>query len=128
MLKWIPSWKDKYASFEIFLDSAREEDNYLIEKGIYIDSLLRWEAAYGKQMTAMCSEVFFDKPQNACDHVFEWLGVRPFKLANFDKLRSTKSLPMKPETRKLLQEFYAPYNERLFEHLSWSPRWSDNNV
>jgi hypothetical protein len=126
MMKWIPGWKDKYASFESFLDSAREEDNYLIEKGIYIDPITRWDTAFDEQMVVLCSEMFFSDPQGTCNIIFDWFGVEPFQLESFDKLRSTESLPMKPETRKMLEEFYAPYNWRLFRYLIWIPRWSDD--
>ena len=32
---------------------------------------------------------------------------------------------MKPETRRRLQEFYAPHNRRLYELLDWNLGWDD---
>jgi hypothetical protein len=128
MQKWIPGWKDKYISFESFLNSAREEDNYLIEKGIYIEPLLKWEVAFGEQMKVISSEAFFNESQVTCDVIFDWLGVGSFKLEGFEKLRSTESSPMKSETRDMLKEFYLPYNKRLFEHFGWLSGWWNNGT
>jgi len=119
MQKWIPNWKNKYDSFDSFLNSAREEDNYLIEKGIYINALSRWYDAFGEQLLIVESETLFNESQEACDGIFEWLGVKPFKLDKFSKLNSSSVSSMKPETRRMLQEFYAPYNQEVYRLLGY---------
>lgn len=123
MEKWIPNWKGKYDSFDDFLTSAREEDNYLIEKGIYVRALSKWLDAFGERMMVVGSEVLFNKPQDVCDNIFEWLGVDPFVLESFKKLNSSSVSSMKPQTREMLEEFYAPYNQELYDLLGCEIQW-----
>lgn len=125
MRKWIPGWKPKYTSFETFLNSAREEDNYLIEKGIYVEPLSKWLDAFSRQVMVISSEILLSEPQTICDNVFEWLGVKPFELESFEKLNTGENSPMKLETREMLEEFYAPHNQRLYDLLGYKMGWTD---
>ena len=119
MEKWISGWKNKYSSFDNFLNSAKEEDNYLIEKGIYVRSLSKWLDAFGKQVMIVSSEMLFNRPQIVCDDIFKWLEIDPFMLENFKKLNSSSVSSMKPQTREMLKEFYEPYNQELYNLLGY---------
>ena len=122
--KWIPGWKDKYSSFEDFIDSAHEEDNYLIEKGIYVNPLARWLRYFGEdKVLVVQSEEFFSRSQDICDEIFQYLGVESFALEDFKKLNSTSKSSMKEETRDMLREFYAPYNKILYRLLGREMSW-----
>ena len=127
MKKYIPNWKDKYDSFEDFLNSAREEDNYLIEKGIYALPLFKWLDAFEDRVMVIKSETLFETPQDVCDYLFDWLGVDPFKLKSFEKLNSTSSLTIKPQTRKMLKAFYSSYNEELYDLLGYRMQWENQD-
>jgi hypothetical protein len=125
MRKWIPDWKNKYDSFENFLNSAREEDNYLIEKGIYVRPLSKWFDVFGSQVMVIESETLFKAPQKICDDIFSWLGVDAFELKNFEKLNSSSLSTIKPQTRKTLKAFYASYNKELYELIGYKMQWED---
>ena len=62
--------------------------------------------------------------------VFKWLGVPPFKIpSEKTKLVTTYSSKLKRETRKMLEDFYAPYNQRLYKLLGneWQGIWDWNS-
>jgi len=131
MQKWIPGWKNKYDSFENFINSAREEDNYIIEKGIYISALSRWMDMFKEQLAIIKSEEFFEQSQKTCDSIFEHLEIEPFKLKNFKKMNSSTTSHIKQETREMLLDFYKPYNKQLCDLLGCETIWEnqeENNV
>lgn len=121
--KWIPGWKNKYSSFEDFIDSAREEDNYLIEKGIYVNPLRSWLKYFGEQILIVESERLFNNSQFVCDDIFRHLEIEPFKIDNFKKLNKTSVSSMEQKTRDMLKEFYEPHNKELYNLLGYKMSW-----
>ena len=65
----------------------------------------------------------------ATGKVFKWLGVPPFEISVEEKrLVTTYSSVLKPETRRMLEDFYAPHNRRLYKLLGseWQGIWDWN--
>ncbi len=50
----------------------------------------------------------------------EWKTIMAMPVRNSN---SAKYEPMRPETRQLLEEFYAPFNKKLADMLG-DPRWA----
>jgi hypothetical protein len=117
MKKWISGWNKKYSSFEDFINCAREEDYYLIEKGIYSKWLYEWYTLFNN-VHIVVAEDLFEKPQETYNKLFDFLGMEHHKISKFEKLRGTDREPMKKETRKYLEGFYHFYNEDLRDYSS----------
>ena len=61
--------------------------------------------------------------------IFKWLGIPPFQLpAAKAGMSTTYSSALKHETRKMLEVFFAPYNQRLYKLLGdeWQDIWDWN--
>lgn len=123
--KWIPNWGNQYSSFEHFITSAYEEDNYLIEKGIYITMLSKWFKEFPGQVMVVESESLFNDSQNTCNLIFDYLGIKQFELESFKKLNNSSISIINPTAKEILQEFYRPYNEELYSFLGYRMSWDD---
>ena len=61
---------------------------------------------------------------NTLKKVFEFLNVPDFKIKDIEKKNVRKYDKMLPETRKLLIEYYKPYNKKLEEFLNMKFNWN----
>ena len=52
-------------------------------------------------------------PQQTLDQVFDFLGVRPFRVGNLKNRNVGNYKKMNEDTRKFLIEYFKPHNERL---------------
>ncbi|KAI2499746.1 [heparan sulfate]-glucosamine 3-sulfotransferase-like protein [Fragilaria crotonensis] len=62
--------------------------------------------------------------------IFKWLGVPPYEISAQKKgMVTTYSSTLKPGTRQLLEDFYYPYNQRLYKLLGedWQGIWDRNS-
>ncbi len=98
--------------------------NAYVERGMYLDQLLRWEELFGRErLLFVRSEDSFADPVGVVGQVTGFLGLEPHpgplpaakNVASYDT--------MKPETRRRLREVYAEPNRRLEEHLGRDLQW-----
>jgi hypothetical protein len=86
-------------------------------RGLYALQLLPWIAEYGisNLMVLSIGAIKGDRAQGTMDSVFQFVGLPPHKLADTTpkNTRPTEA-PMDEKARQMLQDFYEPYNERLF--------------
>jgi hypothetical protein len=69
-------------------------------------------------------------PDAEYQKVLKFLGLAPYPLKDAKpKVQSKYSSSMDPETRKKLEQFFAPYNERLYEMLGgdWPGYWDSKD-
>jgi hypothetical protein len=112
-----------------------------IGRSMYVIQLRHWLAAYkeagktpAQEMLLMASESLFEHPSEEYANVLKFLGLpdqsapSPFPYAHQSK---QEQVPIKEDTRKMLQEFFAPYNQRLFDLLAengfqgnWKAYWT----
>lgn len=69
------------------------------------------------------SEAFFAKPVAEYQRLLEFLGLRSFEPANFSQHNARPGDPMAAGTRRMLEQYYQPHNERLAGLLGRSPQW-----
>ena len=62
------------------------------------------------------------KVQATMDGVFEFIGLPPHDLEDFEKQNSRDYDEMDSDIRQLLEEFYAPCNVALMNMLGWAMR------
>ena len=115
---------------------ALEDENYAwnygqhssyLARGLYADQLLRWSKFFGKeQMLVLKSEDFFRRPADTLKLVCDFLGLPdwepdPSELGK--KRNSGKYEKMDPATRRWLEDFFEPHNQRLYEYLGTDLGW-----
>ena len=108
-------------------DEAYAADTFyqnILARGFYADQLEIWfEIFQKKQILIIPSEDLALKPDQVLTKVFEFLDLPYFKIKDFTRQNKREYLPMKDETRKLLIEFYKPYNKKLFGMLDCKFDW-----
>ena len=65
--------------------------------------------------------------------IVEWLHLSPHPLPQqphqLQKMVTQyRTEPLRPETKRMLQEFYEPYNQRLYQLLGWNTNTSNTNM
>ncbi len=96
----------------------------ILARGFYADQLKIWfEKFQKKQILIIPSEDLALKPDQVLAKVFEFLDLPYFKIKDFTRQNKREYHPMKDETRKLLVEFYKPYNKKLFDMLGRKFDW-----
>jgi hypothetical protein len=96
----------------------------ILARGFYADQLEIWfEKFQKKQLLIIPSEDLAQNPDQVLTKVFEFLDLPYFKIKDFTRQNKREYLPMKDETRKLLIEFYKPYNKKLFGMLDRKFDW-----
>ena len=115
-------WKKE--SFEAALaESFRgENDSFraIVEKGVYIKQIRNLLRYYDRsQLFIGIAEKFKREPVAETRKVFEFLGVTPMDVEAEHRHVRKYSSPMKDTTRELLENFYEPYNEELYDFLGY---------
>ncbi len=124
MERWVPGWKGKYKSFRDFLDSAGEENYFIIKKGIYADSLKKWfKVIPENHFIIIGTEGFSVRTQDIYSKVLAILGMEDYQLPTIEFFRLSSNPPMSPEIRQELLDLYRPYNEELYELLNLRMDW-----
>jgi hypothetical protein len=96
----------------------------ILARGFYADQLKIWFEKFQKQQILIIpSEDLAQKPDQVLTKVFEFLDLPYFKIKDFTRQNKREYHPMKDETRKLLVEFYKPYNKKLFDMLGRKFDW-----
>jgi hypothetical protein len=113
---------EHYASFE------HQRLSYL-SRGIYVDQLLRWSEFFDReQMLVLKAEDFFKNPRDTLMLVLEFLGLPGWEPAA-EELEGAKrneggyEREMDPATRKRLEEYFEPHNNRLYDFLGTDFGW-----
>ena len=96
----------------------------ILARGFYADQLKIWFEKFQKnQLLMIPSEDLAQKTDHILTKIFEFLDLPYFKIKDLTKQNKREYPPMKAETRKLLIEFYRPYNEKLYnlinQHFDW---------
>eukprot|EP00051_Salpingoeca_urceolata_P027539 m.481937 g.481937 ORF g.481937 m.481937 type:complete len:396 (+) comp22389_c0_seq1:127-1314(+) len=125
----------KYASIECFYKRFFQHSLPRLALGVYIDPLKVWWRYFKpEQVFVMRTETLASSPRRVYDKLFEFLGVGPAPKQILDAIASQErgnvnaaaaNVTMLPKTRKLLDDFYAPHNKRLFAALRAHNVWTD---
>jgi hypothetical protein len=122
--RWVPEWEKAYGSFRKYWEAAKESDYYLIDKGIYVDTLCRWQKYYSKdQLLVLCSETLRAKTSVTYQKVLAFLDMPVHELSEIKFLRSNPYSLMSENLKAEISAFYQPYNQRLYDVLGYSMGW-----
>ena len=99
------------------------EFNYL-RHGTYVDKLENWLKSFRREQFCIVENKDLSKtPQQVLDKIFEFLNVPHFNLRQEERWNVGKYKKMKESTRKTLEDFFKPYNERLYKLLGQNFSW-----
>lgn len=94
-------------------------------RGQYAEQLERALALVpAERVHVIQSEAFFRHPADEYRRLVSFLGLRPCELAGFGQHNSRPGSPMDPKTRRMLEEHYAPHDQRLARLLGSPLQWS----
>ena len=119
---------EEYVAWDNYLQKANEGP---VGRSMYVVQLLHWYKALraigrdpSKEILVVRNEDLKEDPQAVLDQIYTFLGVSsesliPEKTKQYMKSKYQNG-NMSNETKRMLQEFYRPYNERLYDLLGWT--------
>lgn len=108
-----------------FSQGLRPRHHYsYLARGLYVDQLMQWEKSFSKkQFLILETDELYLNPQKIVNRVFRFLGIPEYDLTDIAKHNVGSYPEMSPDTRKMLIEYFRPYNERLGQHLNTKFDW-----
>jgi hypothetical protein len=111
-----------------FEEAIEQQDSSYLSRGIYVDQLLRWFALFSReQMLILKSEDFFERPVEHLKVVLNFLELPDLQpeASELQQRRHTGTYrqEMDPSTRRRLEAYFEPYNNRLYECLGVDFGW-----
>lgn len=105
-------------------EKAIEGKSTYLEKGNYAWKLKKWMKVFPReQFHIVQSEKLNERPQETMDGIFKFLGLTSYKLNVYEQHNSGDYSKMNPKTRKILVDYYKPYNEELYQFLGTNYNW-----
>ncbi len=116
---------DKTLANEDYIGIPRAYYSY-VEQGIYVDQLRRWTEVFPReQMLVLSSEQWFRNSEDTYRRIVKFLGLPDWAPEEFKREHSIPHAPIPEDARLLLQDYFRPHNERLFEFLGEDFGWND---
>jgi hypothetical protein len=110
----------------LLFNEANESSKYrnILARGIYVDQLLRWSKFFDdKQILVLKSEDFYRHTTGTMKLVQNFLDL-PYRKLDLQPYKTKYSYePMDSATRRQLEAYFAPHNQRLYEYLGVDFRW-----
>jgi hypothetical protein len=96
-----------------------------LAKGIYADQFQYWCKFFDReQMLVLKSEDFFARLPQSLGTVLDFLGLPEWEPEALEvRNKGVYEQEMNPATRKRLEEFFEPHNQRLYEYLGRDFPW-----
>jgi hypothetical protein len=105
-------------------DSFNHRHYSYLARGVYVDQLKAFEKYFPReQMLVIKSEGMFEKTPEIFARTLDFLGLPSWQPEKFAPSNVGKYSNMNPQTRKWLEEYFAPHNQRLYEYLGEDFGW-----
>ena len=107
------------------LNSHSHQRHSYIARGRYVEQLERIFGMFPReQVLVLESGAFFSEPETVTNRVCDFLDLPPVKLQSYSPKHTTKNRGLlDDELRTTLREYYAPWNEKLFDLLGERFDW-----
>ena len=93
---------------------------------MYVNKIKTWFDLFPKnQIQILPTDLLTKEPRKFLKRTFEFLGVSNYPIKNLQKTNVGKYKNMNEATKKILTDFYKPYNEKLFELIGKRLEWDD---
>ena len=107
-----------------FEEAIEQKNSSYLPRGIYVDQLQRWFEYFSKdQMLILKSEDFFEQTAESLRLVHDYLELPHHELESSNRERTDRYPPMNPDTRRRLEAYFEPHNQRLYEFLGVDFGW-----
>jgi hypothetical protein len=96
-----------------------------LDRGLYADRLRDWRKHFpADRLLVVCSEEMYADPAAMLDRVLAFVGLPPWRPADFKAFNQKPYPGLAPDTRARLAAHFAPHNQRLYELLGRDLGWS----
>ncbi|MOA24118.1 Sulfotransferase domain protein [compost metagenome] len=113
---------EKFLEDPYYFNERHQHQSYL-SRGIYVDQLEEWRRYFpSEQILILSFEDFFGGLPDSMRQVTDFLGVQPYEF-QYKPLNVGRYEEISTVTRKQLQTFFAPHNERLYRMLKREFNW-----
>lgn len=100
-----------------------QQSSYL-SRGIYVDQLIRWSKYFDdEQMLVLKSEEFFKNTPDTMKRVLNFLNLPDWTPPALGSRNTGSYMPMDPDTRRWLEDYFEPHNQRLYKYLGVDFDW-----
>jgi len=101
-----------------------EKHSYLL-KGLYAKQLQIWTKLFPlKQIFIISTEDLAKNPTQTMNQVFKFLNLPDYALKNLQKRKVKQYSNMNISIRKILIEYYKPFNEQLYKIIDKKFDWN----
>jgi hypothetical protein len=106
-----------------------DDNSMYFSRGVYVDQLLRWVEFYDKeQLLVLKSEDFFESPLVTLKVVLDFLDLPALEGEASEIIPNKRNeghyeQEMDPATRRRLEEYFEPHNQRLYDFLGTDFGW-----
>lgn len=108
---------DSYYSFNFWAYSY-------LTRGVYIDQIEFWMKYFSKdRLLILKSEDFFSSPEREFKKTLNFLDLPDYKLRVYPKVNTGSYDEMPSAIRQKLNDYFRPYNERLYEWIWQDYKW-----
>ena len=120
----IHEWKNGEKDNHYF---ATKVENSILARCFYAEQLTKWFDVFSKdQIMIIKSEELASNTKNIMNAVFKFLKISGFEIPNAKKVNVSQYNKMEPKSRKLLIDFFRPYNEELYKLIGRDFGWNDD--
>jgi hypothetical protein len=100
-----------------------------VSRSLYADQLERWLAVFPRgQLLVLRSEDFLARPDEVLAQVFDFIGVRQWRVPDYKPHNVASYEPIDPALRARLEQRFAEPNARLSELLGADFTWASPTV
>ncbi|MCX6199784.1 MAG: sulfotransferase [Bacteroidetes bacterium] len=110
---------------------ALQAHNYVYQRlsykkrGVYIDFIKPWKELFGKNLLILATENLLLFPQQNMNLVTDFLQLDRFNNYHFELFnKSENSNEMPVPVKKMLSNYYQPFNQQLFNYLKTDYAWN----
>jgi hypothetical protein len=119
----LPAEVSKMLQDEYYQSPGHRTRSYL-SRGRYIDQLLKWSSLFPKRrMLVLRSEDLFDDTTKALERVLDFLAIPHWTPEAYSIPNKREYTGLDPLVRQRLDEYYEPYNQRLYDYLGVDFGW-----
>ena len=109
---------------DIRYESLAHRHHSYRHRGHYAEQLERAFALFPpEQVHVINSETYFRQPAQEYLKLLTFLGLRRYEPTGFRQVNAEPSGSLPAKTRQMLEEYYAPHDERLTKLLGRPPSW-----
>jgi hypothetical protein len=113
----------KISEDEHYISHVHRRFSYLA-RGIYVDQLLRWSEFFPReQMLVLKSEDLFESSRETLKSVLTFLDLPEWEPEARRVPNKGDYTSMAPATRRRLEEYFEPHNQRLYKYLGVDFGW-----